>query len=90
VNAFKDEKDYDVLKITAESAELEKLHYLLEKKMKNDNKHPTYCAHLTVAYVKKGKADKLIGDDRFKGIEFQVDHIVYSGKDKNRTSIQFG
>lgn len=90
VNAFKDQKEYDVLKITAESPELEKLHYLLEKKLKNDNKHPTYSAHLTVAYVKKGKVDKLIGDDRFRGIEFRVDHIDYSGKDNNRTSIQFG
>ncbi len=90
VNAFKDKKDYDVLKISVESPELEKLHYLLEKEMKNDNKYPTYAPHMTVCYVKKGKADKVIGDDKFRGKEFKVSHIDYSNKDNVRTKIKIG
>jgi 2'-5' RNA ligase len=90
VTAFKDDNDYDVLKIDVESPELIKMHYLLEGKVDNKNTHPTYQAHITVAYVKKGKADRHIGDTQFRGRTFRVDQITFSSKDHIRYEIPLG
>lgn len=78
INAFKDKKEYDVLKIEVESGDLEKLHYDLEKKIDNDNTYPTYKPHVTIGYVKKDVVNKFIGDETFKGKTFKVDSIVFS------------
>lgn len=84
INAFKDKKEYDVLKIEIESGDLEKLHYDLAKKIKNENSFPTYNPHVTVAYIKKNSMDRFIGDETFKGKTFKVNHIVFSdGKDND-------
>jgi 2'-5' RNA ligase len=82
VNAFKDKKDYDVLKIEVESGELERLHYDMEKKIDCDSTYPTYKPHVTILYAKKGAIDKFIGDESFKGKTFKVNNIVFSD-DKN-------
>lgn len=85
INAFKDNKKYDVCKIEVESSDLEKLHYDIEEKVKNENTFPTYKPHVTIAYVKKGAVDHLIGDETFKGKTFKVNNIVFSdGKDNDR------
>jgi hypothetical protein len=78
INAFKDKKEYDVLKIEVESGDLEKLHYDLAKKIKNENSFPTYNPHVTIAYVKKNSMNKFIGDETFKGKTFKVNHIIFS------------
>jgi 2'-5' RNA ligase len=90
ITAFKDKKEYDVLKIDVESSEMVRLHYLIEGEIKNKNDFPTYAAHLTVAYLKKGKADRLIGDDKFRGVTFKVTEIVFSTKDHNKITIPLG
>jgi 2'-5' RNA ligase len=85
INAFKDNKKYDVCKIEVESGDLEKLHYDLEEKVKNENTFPTYKPHVTVAFVKKGAVDHLIGDETFKGKTFKVSNIVFSdGKNDDK------
>lgn len=78
INAFKDKKEYDVLKIEVESGDLERLHYDIDKNIDNENTYPTYNPHVTVAYIKKGSADKIIGDDTFKGKTFKVESIIFS------------
>lgn len=90
VTAFKDEKKYDVLKIDVESPEMVKLHYLIEGNIKNKNTHPTFQAHCTIAYVKKGKADKLIGEDKFRGVTFKVTEVIFSNKDHDKVKIPLG
>jgi hypothetical protein len=85
INAFKDKKEYDVLKIEIEAGSLEKLHYDLVKNIKNENSFPTYTPHVTIAYVKKNSMDEFIGDETFKGKTFKADHIVFSnGKNKDK------
>jgi hypothetical protein len=84
INAFKDKKEYDVLKIEVESGDLEKLYYNLVKKIKNESTFPTYNPHVTIAYVKKDSMDNFIGDETFKGKTFKVNNIVFSnGKDRD-------
>jgi 2'-5' RNA ligase len=90
ITAFKDPKDYDVLKIDMEAPELVKLHYLIEESIDNKNDFPTYQAHTTIAYVKKGKADKFIGDDKFRGIVFKVHAITLCKKDDIKIKIPLG
>ena len=90
VTAFKDVKEYDVLKIDVESPELVKLHYLIQDNVKNKNKYPTYTPHVSIAYLKKDKANRLIGEDRFRGTSFKVTEIVYSTKEHNKIKIPLG
>jgi len=90
VTTFKDKKECDVIKIDVESSEMVKLHYLIRESVKNKNEYPTYASHITVAYVKKGKADRVLGDDRFRGATFKVTEIVYSTKDHNKIKIPLG
>jgi 2'-5' RNA ligase len=78
INAFKDNDKYDVLKIEVESGDIEKLHYDIAKSIKNENTFPTYHPHVTIAYVKKGSMDHLIGNEDFKGKTFKVNSIVFS------------
>jgi 2'-5' RNA ligase len=87
ITVFKDCKTHDVLKIDVESAELIKLHYLLEDNLDNKNKYPTYHPHVTIAYLKKGKADRFLGDDHFRGKTFNVNEISFSSKDHTKTKI---
>lgn len=87
ITAFKDNKDYEVLKIDVESSGLHKLHYLIEKLFPNKNSYPTYAPHVTIAFLKKGEADKFIGDEKFKGITFKANKIRFSDKDHKETII---
>jgi 2'-5' RNA ligase len=90
VTAFKDKDTNDVLKIDIECPELIKIHYMIRDKIKNDNKFPTYHPHITVAYMKKNKANRLIGDDHFRGRVFKVTEIMYSSKGHEKIQITLG
>ena len=87
VTAFRDGDDNDVLKIDAEAPELQKLHYLIDEETDNDNSYPTYQPHVTIAYMKKGKADPYIGDDTFRGKKFKAEDITFSTKDNKKIQI---
>lgn len=86
INAFRDKENYDVIKIAVESSELEKLHYAMRGKIKNDNTFPTYTPHVTIAYVKKNSMNKLLGDETFKGKTFKAKNVTFSdGKNKENS-----
>jgi 2'-5' RNA ligase len=87
LTAFKDAETHDVLKIDVESPELVRLHYLIEESVDNKNTRPTYQAHVTIAYLKKGNIDKYLGEDYFRGKTFKVTEIVFSSKDHIETKI---
>ena len=88
ITAFRDGDKNDVLKIDVESPDMQKLHYLIGEKIKNENSYPTYQPHVTIAYMNKGESDKYIGDDTFKGKTFKVDNIVFSSSDGSKTPIK--
>jgi hypothetical protein len=54
---------YDVVKVTVESKDLSRIHSRLNELQHND-KYPDYCAHATIAYVKRGTGKKY--DGKFK------------------------
>lgn len=90
VTAFKDKDDYDVVKIDVESPDLLKMHYAIRESLKNDNDYPTYAAHCTIAYVKKGAADDVLGDATFRGKKFTISNVIFSTPDNDRIQIPIG
>jgi 2'-5' RNA ligase len=90
ITAFKDDKNYDVLKIDVDSPELQKLHYILEKEVDNENTHKSYHPHVTIAYIKKDAANKFIGDDTFRGKNFKAKDITFSSKNNEKVKIKLG
>jgi len=73
--------DYDVVKVEVKGADLRQLHEKLKKEVPNTWDWPRYQPHVTIAYVKKGKADPLAGNEAFVGRTFQVNGFLFSSKD---------
>jgi 2'-5' RNA ligase len=90
VTAFRDSKDYDVLKVGIESPVLHKMHYMLEANIKNKNSFPTYAPHMTLAYLKKSFVDKYIGDQSFQGTMFLNNVVMFCLKDSRKVPIILG
>lgn len=87
-----DNPEYDVLKFDVrypdkEGDFLSKAHNSL-KKLPNSDEYSKYHPHATVAYLKKGEAQKSI--NKLKGFELQVDplHIIYSTPNGTETKIE--
>ncbi len=77
--------DYDILKIGIESEDLANMNALLSA-LPHASDHPIYKPHLTVAYIKKGCAQKYL--NLIKVPEFTLTDCVYSDPDKNRTNLR--
>lgn len=70
--------DYDVVKLDVKSDILEKLHDKFSK-LPNEDEHPIYHAHISLAYVKKGMGKKFVKKQkRFSNIP--VNAVKYSDK----------
>ena len=78
--------EYDVLKVDVHSEDLTKLNALLTK-LPNNDKHPTYKPHLTIAYVKKGQAADYVGNAIFDGTTFEVDWFYFKGSEGHSKKI---
>lgn len=87
VTSFKDNKEYDVLKIDIEASDIQKMHYDIEKHVDNDNSYPTYAPHATLGYLKKGFVDNYIGDETFRGVEFLADVVSFCDHDGKKIKI---
>jgi 2'-5' RNA ligase len=81
------QENHDVIKIDVNSPELHRLNSFIESNFKNNNKHPKYIPHVTIAYVKKDSCNSLIGDSEFSDIEFEVDYVLFSSKDGDKNKI---
>lgn len=82
--------DNDVLKFDIKSADIENMNKQLSSQFDHTKTHPVFHAHCTIAYVKKGKADKYI--EKLKdsvGIELEVDKGVYSKPNDELIDIKF-
>ena len=78
----------DVLKISVESPDLEKLNGII-KQLPNTETHPVYQPHATVAYLKPGKGQNWDGKSvpGVTGQTVTISSITFSDKDGNETEI---
>lgn len=84
---FEGEK-YDVVKIDIESKDLGRLHTKLNE-LPHEDKHPTYHAHATIAYVKKGKGKKYIGKFKIND-DFKFKEVFFGDTKDKDTKIKLG
>ena len=80
--------DYDVIIIKIISEQLEKLNRLISKNFDCTDTFPVYKPHATIAYVKKGSCDNLVGREDFKDLEFELDKIQFSPAIGDRFNIR--
>lgn len=76
VSKFESDK-YDVLKLSVEGSILRKMNKAL-KELPYTSNFPTYNPHCTLAYVKKGTCDHLLGKRNFDGFEVTMNSVTYS------------
>lgn len=82
----RNESGYDVVKIDIISPELKELNKILSE-LPNEDEHPTYVPHCTIAYIKKDKCKQLEDNDEFQGITIHVDEIEFSSPTEKKESI---
>jgi 2'-5' RNA ligase len=88
ISKFTTSDEHDVLKIEVESDELKAMNKKL-KELDHTSTHPRYNAHLTLAYVKKGHCEDMVGSEPFPE-RYKVEEVVFSSKTEKKTSIPLG
>jgi len=78
VSTFSSE-NYDVLKFDVNSPQLETMNEIITKLFKPVITHPIYHPHITIAYLKKGYADKYCGKFN-NSVEIKSNEYVYSNQ----------
>ncbi len=81
--------DFDVVKLDVDSPELRALNAALSK-LPNEDEHPTYQPHLTLAYVKPGMGEKYAGRADLEGQQVTIDSLAFSSKDGQVTMLPLG
>ena len=87
ISAFDTSGEYDVIKIEVNSPGLHKLHRLLQA-LPHEDSHPKYNPHVTIAYVKKGKGKRIIGNGMFDGELIETNKIMFNSKNGEKTEIK--
>jgi 2'-5' RNA ligase len=82
ISLFENDK-FDVVKLDVESNILKKLNEQFSK-LPNEDEHPEYHPHCTLAYVKKGEGKQFI-DKNVEIPDSEITQILYSRKDKKKT-----
>jgi 2'-5' RNA ligase len=80
-------KEYDVVKIEIEGNGLYELNKVISE-LKNNDEHPIYKPHCTLAYVKKGHCVELSGNGDLKGLSCKVNEITFSSKTGEKSKIK--
>lgn len=88
VSIFDNSPDYDVLKFDIFSKNLIDLNKSF-RVFPNENKYPKYHPHMTIAYLKKGMAQKYTNAIFTKEIPFECtsNKLLYSSPDGSKTKI---
>lgn len=88
LSIFDTNEKYDVLKIGVKGEKLHKLHEIIKENMPNNETYPEYKPHITVSYMKKGKAEKYLKEALFKNEKFKVEKINFETWDNIKNSIK--
>ena len=79
--------DFDVLKLNVDGAELRQMNAIVSQ-LPNEDTHPTYNPHMTIAYLKPGMGKKYLKlDNPLNGMRVSGE-LVYSDKGESHTTIQ--
>jgi len=87
IDTFENE-DYDVLKVNIDSKTLRKINKIISDNVENHDSHPTYNPHITLAYLKTGKGKDYKSNNKFKGVSFEFDEVVFEDYDDKATTIK--
>ena len=79
--------EYDVLIVKIDSRPLHKLNKQLRANVKYKETFPDYHPHLTLAYLKCGNGEKYKSDDRFKGLSFKFNDVIFEDSQDRKTTI---
>lgn len=102
VSLFKNE-EFDVLKLDVNSPGLELVNARVSE-LPNEDEHPKYTPHCTLAYVKKDSCDHLVGKEVFTGPvlsgdteteanekgAFVAKSVIFSSPDSDKTTLLLG
>lgn len=80
---------FDVLVIDVISHDLKVLNQLL-RNLDHTNHHSSYQPHMTIAYMKHGKAWRFLGLPIWEQCSFSCDYVVFSAKDAVKNHIPIG
>ena len=75
---FGGSEEYDVVYLSVESEDLERLNKLIRDGVKTTDTQPKYVPHVTLAYVEKGRGSEFVGIDTLAGIEVSFDSVMFS------------
>lgn len=78
ISIFDTDPDYDVVKIDVDSPWLHDLNKRIREAIPHDTTFKEYRPHVTLAYVCKGAADKLVGSDPFASGDVKPQFIAYT------------
>jgi 2'-5' RNA ligase len=90
VTIFKSNDKFDVVKVDVFGPDLHRLNRSLRSNFRYTTNFPMYKPHVTIAYVRKGRADQFSGADVFKGEGFVANEIQFSSRNGDKTSIHLG
>ena len=88
VGYFRNNPDFDVVIVKVESRDLEKLNDKLCTALRVETDYMDYKAHCTIAYVKKGRADKHGGDTVFEGTKLKFNKIIFENNNDRSMTIE--
>lgn len=92
VGLFRQE-DQDVIVVRVFSPALRALHWRIRAALPHHNHYYSYQPHCTLAYVRKGVADDLVGQkiqtDGGVPLTFTVDFLVWRGRDGSTERFEF-
>lgn len=81
-------KNFDVIKIDLKSSKLLSMNKKL-KRLEHTSEYSNYIPHCTLAYVKKGSCDHLLGNDYFNGKTVFLKNLVFTPSIGNESSLVY-
>ena len=82
ISKFRDVSDeFDIIKIEAYGEDMQEFNKAIDKAFDAKKGHKRYLPHITLAYVKKGACDSLVGNKHFKGLKFEGSRFVFLDQD---------